>query len=202
MALLTFYKSTTEDGGAKGQQLTNGGVDDLYPAIDSQDRLNGKVIHRKIWYQTDASSVIMCTLSNQGQYNSCFFKTASGGNDVVGSITGNEDRFGALAIVSNGTDSVVVTNNKKWTLARVGDKAHIGNDVVGITAISDNGNGTSNITFSPAIPVAIHDGTFFATVIEENFTAGTAVPFWTEIDIPALSSISSNRDNHSFMSLY
>ena len=202
MAVLTYFKSATNDGGAKGTQLTDGGVDDLFPTITSQDRLNGVNFKRKIWYESDTALTIVCSLANQGQYNSCFFKTATGGNDVVGDITGTEDRYGALNIVSNTVNTAKVTNNAKWTLVRVADKAHIGSDVVTVSAVSDNGDGTSDVTFSPDIASADHSGGFMVSTLAETFAVATAVPFWVEIDVPTASSIAGNRDSHQFMALY
>ena len=202
MATITFFKSATDDGGAKGAALVDGGVDDLCPSITSQNRLVGFNFHRKIWYEADADLTIMCSLANLGQFNSCFFVTTGGGNDVAGDITGSEDRFGAMNIVSNTVNTVKVSNNPKWTLVRNGDHAHVGSDIVTVGTVTDNGDGTSDITFSPDIPTANHAGTFFVSVLGETFTSGTAKPFWVEVDVIANAPISSNRDSHQFMSLY
>ena len=201
MATITYFKSATDDGGAIGTQLTDGGVTELFPIITSQNRLTGLNYYRKAWYNSDEALTIMCSLANLAEYNASFFESA-GVNDVVGDLTGSETRYGALNIVSNTTTSVKVTDNTLWTLARVNDYAHIGDTIVQIDTITDNGDGTSDIAFSPAIVTADHSGTAFSTTISKNFTAGVDVPFWINVDVPVLAQPNSNYDTHQFMALY
>ena len=198
---MTFYKSATDDGGAIGDQLTDGGVDDLLPGITSQNRLNGVVIHRKIWYKSDAANNVMCSLANEGQFDSCFFESA-GLNDTIGDLTGSETKYGALEIISNTVNTVKIKNDPAETLARVNDKAHIGTDMVTIDSITDNGDGTSDIAFSPDIADADHAGTYMVTVIDKAFAAGDEFPFWIRITVPAQAPMNATLDTHEFFALY
>ena len=202
MATITFFKSATPDGGAKGDQLTDGGVDDLLPEITSQNRLNGVEFFRKIWYESDADVTCMASLANEGNYNACFFKSANDA-DTVADLTGNEDMYGALKIVSNTVNTVKVTNDADgWTLARVNDHGYIGNDVVKVDTITDNGDGTSTFNFSPDVADVDHTGEYFDTLISVNMTATTAVPFWCKVKVPALAPLNSTYNTLQFLSIY
>jgi len=198
---MKYYKSATPDGGAIGDELTDGGVDDLLPGITSQDRLNGLTILRKIWYESDIDANVLCSLANQGQYNSCFFESANA-DDTVSDLTGNEDKYGALEIISNTVNTVKVKNDPNETLIRVNDKAHIGTDVVSINSITDNGDGTSDIEFSPDIADADHGGSFLVSCIEKSFSAGDQKPFWIKVVVPELAPMNSTLDTHEFFALY
>lgn len=202
MAIITYYKSATVDGGAIGAQITDGGIDDLLPAITSQNRLAGLTFHRKIWIQSDTTLTILTSLANEGQYDATWFTSANPLTDTVANLTGIETKYGAMNIVSNTTTTATVTNDATDILARVNDYAYIGSDVVQISAIVDNGDGTSTITFSPAIATADHSGTMFSTLISSAFTANTAVPFWIKVVIPPLAPISSNYNTLQFLTVY
>ena len=201
MATLTYFKSASDDGGAIGDQLTDGGIDDLLPPITSQDRLNGVNFFRKIWVRSDEDISAMTSLANKGEYNACWFESA-GENDTIADLTGNEVRFGALGIVSNTVNTAKITNNTKWVLARVDDYAHIGDDIVQIDAITDNGDGTSDIEFSPDIADNDHAGTFLSTCIDKSMTSGGDNPFWTEVDVPALSPMNNSFSTLEFLMVY
>jgi len=201
MAEITYYKSATEAGGAIGDQLTDGGTDDLLPPILSQNRLSGLEYFRKIWYKSDADMNVMCSVANEGQYDSCFFESADP-SDTVSDLTGSETRYGALSIVSNTENTVTVTNDTRWTLMRVGDKAHIGDQMVEIDTITDNGDGTSTVDFHNDIPTADHSGTYFVTCIDKAFNAGDEIPFWIQVVVPELAPANSSLDTHQFFALH
>ena len=198
---MKYYKSATDDGGAIGDQLADGGVDDLFPGITSQNRLNGIVIHRKIWYESDIDANVMCSLANEGQFDSCFFESA-GENDTISDLTGSETKYGALEIISNTVNTVKIKNDPAETLARVNDKAHIGTDMVNIDAITDNGDGTSDIDFSPDIADADHAGSYLISCIDKSFTAADQKPFWIRVTVPALAPMNATLDTHEFFALY
>jgi hypothetical protein len=201
MALITYYKSATVDGGAIGTQLTDGGIDDLLPAVTSQDRLNGLTFHRKIWIQSDTALNILNSLANHGQYGAVWFETANI-NDTVANILGTERKYGAAKIVSNTTISAIVENNANYTIFAANDYFYIGTDVVQITTVTDNLDGTSTISFSPAIPTADHTGTYASSLINKPFTVNTPVPFWVKIDIPALAPLSASYNTLQFLTVY
>ena len=201
MATLTFYKSAADDGGAIGAQITDGGIDDLLPPITSQDRLHGLTFHRKVWIESDTDLSILNSIANHGQYGAVYFESANA-NDTVADLTGTETKYGAMLIVSNTENDVIVNNNADYTIMRVGDYAFIGADVVQIDTITDNGDGTSTVAFSPAIPTADHSGTYFSTMIDKAFTAATPLPFWVKIDVPTLAPISSNYNTLKFLTVY
>ena len=198
---ITFFKSATPDGGAIGDQLTDGGVDDLFSGVTSQDRLNGIIIHRKIWYKADEDVSVMCSLANEGQYDSCFFESA-GENDTVSDLTGNEVKYGALEIISNTVNTVKIKNDPAETLIRQNDKAHIGTDMVNIDSLTDNGDGTSDINFSPDIANADLSGTYLVSCIDKSFTAGDEKPFWIRVTVPELATSNETLDTHEFFALY
>ena len=201
MAIVTFNKSATDDGGAIGTALTDGGVDELLPAVSSQDRLHGVTIHRKMWITSDTDLSILSSLSNEGQYDACWFESA-GANDVVGDLTGTETKYGASPIVSNTVNTAVVTNNATDVILRANDYAYIGADIVQVTSVTDKGDGTSDVVFSPDIPAGDHSGTSFSTLINKTFVATTGVPFWVKIQIPALASLTSNFNTIQFLTVY
>ena len=201
MAVVTFNKSATEQGGAIGTVLTDGGVDELLPAVTSQDRLHGVIIHRKMWITSDTALSILTSLANEGKYDACWFESA-GVNDTLSDLTGTETKYGASPIVSNTVNTAKIANNSTDTIVRVNDYAYIGSDVVQVSTITDNGDGTSDVTFAPDIPSGDHSGTSFSTLLNKSFLATTAIPFWVKIDIPALASLTSNFNTIQFLTVY
>ena len=201
MATLTYFKSVGDDGGTIGDQLTDGGIDDLLPPITSQDRLNGVNFYRKLWVRSDEDISVMNSLANRGEYNACWFVSA-GENDTVADLTGNEVKYGALMVVSNTVNSAVVTNNTTWEIVRDNDYAHIGNDVVQIDTVTDNGDGTLTLNFSPDIADSDWSGTYMSTCIDTSMSAGDDNPFWIQVDVPALSPMNNSFSTLEFLMVY
>ena len=201
---LTFYKSASDEGGAIGAQLADGGIDDLLPPISSQERLQGVTFYRKIWIESDTDVNILSSLGNMGQYTAVWFETA-GENDTIADIIGTERKYAALEILSNTEDAAIVKIDALYSvsdLINIDDYAFIGADIVQIDSVKDNADGTADIGFSPSIPSADHTGTFMSTLIDKAFVTATPVPFWVKVDVPALAPMESNYNTLQFLTVY
>jgi hypothetical protein len=202
MAVITRYKSVGDDGGAIGDEITSGTPDELLPAVTVLDRLNGATILRKIWLRSDADIDIFHGFNAPGYYEIRMFVSA-GVNDTVGDLTGNEDRYGTTTVTGgDDMDVEVTTPTASPVTFRVNDYVNIAGEVTQITAISDNGDGTSTFSVSPPLANTPSVGTIVSGLIEQSMVAGTDYPFWVEEVVPAGAARPGAYNNVDTVALY
>ena len=199
--MLTYYKSAGDDGGAIGDQITDAELNALLPEISSQDRLTGITILRKMWIESDASITCYYSLANEGMFDAYAFKSANE-NDTIADLTGNEDRYGAMVISSNTTSSVTVEEDPNYLLARAGDELYIAANVVEIDSVTDNGDGTLTIDFSPDIPSADLSGQYCASMMKTVVAASDPWPMWVEVEVAPLSVETGDYNSIDVLTVY
>lgn len=189
----TWHKSITDDGGAIGAEITSGTVGAIFPALTTAERIAGDDKLRKIYITSDADVTAFITLGSTGLYNAGIFPSG-GSAEVVGDLTGAEDRYGASEVVSATTTVITVTNNPDWVFFRAGGYLIYSTEVSAISTVTDNGNGTSEVTLSAALPSAPVAFEYVSSAFPIVMTSGTDYPLWRHNKVPSGSARTADYD--------
>ena len=190
---ISFYKSVDEDGGAIGDILTNGGVDELLPIISSQDRINGTTYIRKYWIKADVDSTVFNGLANDYALfrDSVVFK--AGDDDHISDIVGDEPKYGTMYIQDADYD-----NNKiqvdNTDLVRVDDYVWYNSQKVPAKVLS-----VDETDKWVELDVDLVDGDLGAVAYscsKHTLSADDATAFWIQTTVPEMSNVSDNYDTH------
>ncbi len=218
---LEFYKAISDDGGVIGEQISSGVTGALLPEITKNDRLNGVVIHRKFYIKNLSTLIALHTsLDELGEFNACLFLSA-GDTEVVGDLTGTEDKYGASEITyvedttghtetENGVGGlsdikkVRVKKNSDFTFFRVGEKVGIGGstgEIGTLSTVTDLGSEielefSSELTYKHAIGLNAH------SYIQSSVDTAVSIPFWLQVKVDANASTSSTFNALSLALVY
>jgi hypothetical protein len=183
----TWYKAAADEGGAKGSEISSGTVNALFPTLTTQERINGDDKKRKVYLESDTALTVYVGPATTGDYNACLFASA-GDSEVVGDLTGSEDRYGAARVVSATTTSIVVEDNADWQFFRAGEYIISGGDIAQIDTVTDEGDGTHTVALVSELGAAPAADDYITSALQLTLAAETAVPFWRENKVAAGSS--------------
>jgi hypothetical protein len=203
MAVITRFKSVADDGGTIGDEITSGTPDELLPPVTVLDRLNGATILRKMWLRSDSDIDVFHGFNSPGYYTVRMFVSA-GANDTVADLTGNEDRYGVTTTTgtSTVTDVMVETPPTTPVTFRVNDYLNIAGEITQLTAIADNGDGTTTFTVSPSLASIPAVGTVVSALISQTMVTGADYPFWIEEIVPSGAARPGAYNNVDTVALY
>ena len=182
----TFYNSKAD--GTPDAQITSGEVGALFSTLTSQERINGDTEFSKLWIQSDADVTLFIGIKTPSPYTSTLFLSASTDTDTAADITGSETKYGALEVVSVADPDITVKNNPDYVLVRVNDDVIVSGDAYNVTAIVDNGDGTSTITLNRSMAYVPAAGDFVTSVITLNLVTATPGAVWREETVPVGAS--------------
>lgn len=182
---IKYYKSEYDIGGAVGDEIQSGVLNNLFPDLEADERLNGTTRLRKIWYESD-TDLAECypTIANDSQFYYRVFKSAND-DDTVDDLTGNERRYGSLTITdisdSTVTLQLMTSENYGIELFEDGDDVLIGDSKYTVQGDpTDNGDGTISIDVDRN-PDTSNDGTLCRSLMPTNGAdADTKYPIWIE----------------------
>jgi len=180
------YNDSNVDG-TIGDAITSGTVGALFTTLTAQERVAGDQEFSKVWITSSASLTAYIGITEPSPYSSNVFVSASD-SDAVGDLTGSEDRYGALEVVSCIATLLVVNNNADYTLARVGDTIIVDGSAYEIDTVTDNGDDTSDIEATIDFVSLPSADDWVSTVFSLALTASTAKPFWREEKVVAGAS--------------
>ncbi len=89
---ITYYKSATDAGGAKGDQILSGVVAALLPPVTQANQSAGATISRKFYIANDTASDVRISALSMADYSvfATILFESSGDAQVVGDLTGSE----------------------------------------------------------------------------------------------------------------
>ena len=192
----TYYNSKTD--GTPDQQMTSGLTDALFSTITTAERVAGDQEFRKVWITDSEDSTTYIGQYYPSGYISTVFLSASD-SDVEADLTGSEDRYGALEVVSALETAVKVKNNTDYTLVRVGDTIVVDSAPYEVESITDNGDGTSDITATIDYKSVPGVGEWISSLFTMNLITATAKSFWTEEKIPTGATWLGSTETTSLM---
>ena len=190
---ITFYKSASDDGGAKGDQITSGELNAVFPSLTAANRIDGVTIDRKIWIEPDEDVDLLYGVGNDGLFQTYAFLSASD-NDTIGDLTGNERLICALKIVSNTADVLTVEDDLESGVVAVDDYMTVGNEITQVDAITDNNDGTWDITTKNSLTGGDYSGQWAIVQFRKTLTAGTATPLWVRVKVLPLSNAGDDEN--------
>lgn len=199
--IVEYYQAISEDGGAIGSQFSSGDIGGLLPQVTTQNMIDGITIRRKLYVKNIAgTSTINLGLESFGVFHASVFES-TGDAQVVGDITGSEEKFGGAEIskaidtdtneeTTNGTGGlinikkVVVDKNPHYTFFRVGDPIIVNYKLGEIQTIVDLTTHWE-IELVDAVPYGyvIEKNAF--SVIESALAIGNHKSYWVEVLINA-----------------
>lgn len=219
---IEYYKATADTGGVIGTQILSGVRNALLPKLTAGQRLSGINIKRKFYTKnTGAGSIdLILAMDNHGEFEAVMFES-TGDAQVVGDLTGSEDRYGACPIVQledtisttetvNGAGGlvnikkIVVTEHPDYVVYRVGDKIGIGGalgEVAEISVVTDLGS-TTEITFLTEITYFGAIGKMAHSYIENTIATTAHASYWLEVIVPANSTTSVTANPISLAEVY
>ncbi len=188
--MYTFYSSKPD--GTIDSQITSGVVGNLFSSVTVAERVAGDTEFQKVWISDDSDSTTYIGINSYSAYVQNVFLSASEA-DAVGDLTGSEVRYGAMKVVSAIAPSIKVENDPLYTLIRVGDTIAVENAPYEVASVSDNGDGTSEISATidyVAVPGA---GDFVTSMFTLDLITGTPRPFWRERKVETGSTWSGSN---------
>jgi len=173
----TFYKSKVD--GTIDTQIVSDEIGALFSTLTSQERIAGDMEFAKMWIMSDVDVTAFIGLNSPSPYSSNVFVGATD-TDAVGDLTGTEDRYGALEVVSCTATALIVKKNADYDLVRNGDTIVVTAKAYDVNSLVDNGDGTVTLgasnDFSP-LPVA---GNWITSIVRITLVTATARPIWRE----------------------
>ena len=185
--MLTYYKSVSDTGGAKGDIISNGELNALFPTVTLSDKLNGATYTRKMWIKNNSDATLFYGLSSQGEFTArCF--VSDNDDDTVSDLTGNERKLSPTSVVSNTQNSITITDE-----LQIDDHFLLGRELGKVTAITDNGDDTWTITPSITLSGGDYTGQWLAPVFMREVSADTPIPLWIEVEVAAGSTVDTDN---------
>jgi hypothetical protein len=182
MATVKFYKSASDDGGAIGNEITSGVVNEAIPGILTQDRLVGTEILRKQWVECDEDVTFVLGLRDRAFYGAQLF-TSAGLNDTISDLTGTEDKFAAAKVLSHNGDTLTLDLCPYGDeVFRAGDRIIAGGTVVSISTVTYNVDDVT-VVLDQSIDNDL-TGDMITSAVSIQLTANNAKPFWVREDLP------------------
>jgi len=186
----TYYKATTDDGGTIGIQIASGEVNALFDLLTIAQQTSGISKNRKMYIESDADITAYIGLKTTGLHDSTVFES-SGDAQVVGDLTGSEDKYGCAVITASTTTTFTFDNTlQSEILFRAGDKLVYDNVLYDITSVV-----TDTVTFSPAMSATPTVGNTITSVFEFALLAGVPKSLWRKNVYP--SSVASVSEYNS-----
>ncbi len=203
--IIKYHKAIADTGGVIGDEISDKVVGALIPDIDTQEMLDGIDIFRKIYIKnTGTSGTINVGISTLGAFNASFFPS-TGDAQVIGDLTGSEDRLGTSMIskaidtgsteeTSNGSGGlidikkIIVSKNADFSFFRIGENIMIGRYIAEISAVIDLVTDWE-ITLLSEIPYIYTIGTYASSSDEVIIEAGSHASYWMQIHIEPSSVI-------------
>ncbi len=192
MAALSYNKAVSDADGTIGEELLSGVANYIFPQLTWQQRQDGEQLYKKV-YLTDIVDVsaLHIGILNDGLYEWSLIEAASDAQ-IATDLTGSERKYGAASIVQSSTNQVVI-NNPTRTLFYDNDKVSwwddLDNDImVDITTVTDNGDGTSTLTFASPVHDVDSAGLVISSMVPMPLLANTPKSFWVETTVLAASA--------------
>ncbi len=183
--MYVFHNSKVD--GTPDQEITSGQVNAVLSSVTTAERVAGDTETAKIWITSDSDNTSYFGQMNPSAYSFCTFLSASD-DDTEGDLTGSETKFGAMQVVSTTVSAITVKENTDYTLARVGDTLYVAAAPYEIDTITDNGDGTLDISATidfVTLPIADE---WVTTMFTISLVTATAKPFWVQRKIAAGST--------------
>lgn len=198
---IKFYDAVADTGGALGVEIPSGIKGVLLPKVSSTDRATGITVHRKFYIESDETIGLTVGLNGDGLFSACLIQ-GTGDAQVVGDLTGSEDKFGG-GYITQLEDSLGATETvngvgglidiKKVTVAddvtgdsyfRAGDRFHIDTNIYIIQSVTPVAGGSeitlaSNATYYYAI------GKWGYSNLSDTITVDTHNSYWLKITVQA-----------------
>ncbi len=181
----TYYSSKPD--GTIDTQISSGVEGNLFTSVTVAERIAGDDEFQKMWIMNDNDATVYIGIKSYSAYGQNVFVSASD-LDAEGDLAGSETRYGALKVVSALVTAITVEEDAFYTLARVGDTIAVENAPYEIASITDNGDGTLDITATIDYVTLPSVGGFITSMFTLALTTGVARPFWRERKIVAGSN--------------
>ncbi len=186
----TFHNSNPD--GTINQAIASGQVGALFSSVTTGERLAGDVEFSKVWITSDEDVTTYVGINSYTAYGQSMFVSAAEG-DQESDLTGTEDRYGALEVVSAVADYIGVEDDSYNTLMRVGDTIVVKEAPYEIDSIVYDSPGRSRVSAIidfVTLPVA---GEFITSMFTLNTTTAIPKPFWRERIVTAGSNWSGGN---------
>ncbi len=188
--MYVYYNSLTD--GSIDTEIQSGTVGNIFTSVTPSERVSGDEEFQKVWISNDEDSSTYIGLNSYSAYGQNVFLSASE-SDAVVDLTGSETRYGALKVVSALVTAITVDEDPFYTLFRVGDECIVAGAPYEVATITDNGNGTLDISATIDFTILPSVGTFITSLLILPLTTGTPKPFWRERKVIAGSNWSGGN---------
>lgn len=180
---LTYYRSATNEGGAIGDAITDGAINELFLPINVNQMHTGDTILDKMWVRPDVDGSMYVGVGQGSKFPAYVFLSANAG-DTEADLAGTEARYGGAVVTGNPDGSTVeVDEDVNVEIWRSGDMVLFPSGVAKEIDTVSTASGTTTITFTTQIGTG-NVGTWISSVFLMNMTASTDYPFWIDQRIP------------------